>query len=157
MWSKERGIFKGKMRESDQYWEESKGNTAVKSEYKQVTWVRIDGKIYLRSGHLENEPFVELDIDQCKVKEDYTPWTSEDNLLNWTKTDEQSTIGNEEDGYRYLRPTQMHYHNGELWIMVPYYTNSYTSPIKRLVVEVYTRDGQHFTKSDEIPLFMEDG
>ena len=54
MWSKARGIFKGVMRDSDQYWEESTGNNSVKSTYNQLTWVRIDGKIYMRSSHLED-------------------------------------------------------------------------------------------------------
>jgi hypothetical protein len=87
-----------------------------------VTFVRIDGKIYLRSGHLEDQPFVELDVETCKVKEGFTPWTSGDNLLNWSKTDVQSIIGDSDGGFRYLRPTQMHYHEGELWIVAPYYT-----------------------------------
>ena len=146
MWSKERGIFKGVMRESDQYWEESRGNTSVKNEYKQVTWVRIDGKIYLRSGHLPNEPFVELDIEECKVKENYEPWTSTDNLLNWTDSEAQSTVGSAETGYRYLRPTQMHYMNSELWVVAPYYADKYSSSIKRLVIEVYSRDNRNFTR-----------
>ena len=122
MWSKERGMFKGVMRASDQYWEESKGDTSVKSIYKQVTFVRIDGKVYLRSGHLEDQPFVELDVETCKVKEGFIPWTSEDNLLNWSKTEVQSTIGDNDSGFRYLRPTQMHYNDSELWIVAPYYT-----------------------------------
>ena len=147
------------MRDSDQYWEDSTGNTSVKSTYNQLTWVRIDGKIYMRSGHLEDQPFVELDTESCKAKEDFTPWTSEDNLLNWTKSDVQSSIGSEAEGYRYLRPTQMHYHNNELWVMVPYYQDSYTSPVKRLVIEVFEREEgtQHFKKKNEIPLFKEDG
>ena len=98
-------MFKGVMRSSDQYWEESKGDTSVKNIYKQVTFVRIDGKVYLRSGHLEDQPFVELDVETCKVKEGFTPWTSEDNLLNWSKTDVQSTIGDSDGGFRYLCPT----------------------------------------------------
>ena len=40
----------------------------------------------------------------------------------------------------------MHYLNNELWIMVPYYTKDYNSPIKRLVVEVWERNERHFTR-----------
>lgn len=98
-----------------------------------------------------------IDKDSCKIKEDYEPWTSEGNLLNFTKTDEESKEGSEEGGYRYLRGTRMHYLNGELWIVVPYYESNYESAIKRYVVEVWKREGRHFTRVQEIPLFKEDG
>ena len=51
----------------------------------------------------------------------------------------------------------MHYLNNELWIMAPYYTDSYDSDIKRLVVEVYDRNDRHFTRTQEITLYKEDG
>lgn len=122
-----------------------------------MTFVLIDGKMHIRSGHLEDHPFVELDPETCKVKDNFTPWTSQDDLLKWSKTDVQSTIGDSDTGFRYLRPTQMHYHDGELWIVAPYYTDAFDSPIKRLVVEVYQREGRHFTRILEIPLHKEDG
>ena len=122
-----------------------------------MTWVRINGKVHLRSEHLPDQPFVELDVETCKVKEGYEPWTSEGNLLNWTKTDVASTEGDEENGFRYLRATQMHFLNNELWIMVPYYESDYNSAIKRLVVEVWKLKGRHFTRTQEIPLFKENG
>ena len=56
-------------------------------EYSEVTFVTIDGKIHIRSGHLPNEPFVELDKATHKVKEGFEPWTSTDNLLSWTAGD----------------------------------------------------------------------
>ncbi len=112
--------------------------------------------MHIRSGHLPNEPFVELDPETCMVKENYEPYTSEDNLLNWT-SEESSNFGDEEGGYRYLRPTQMHYLNKELWIIVPYYAKEYTSSIKRLVIEVWELEGRHFTRKQQIPLFKEDG
>jgi hypothetical protein len=98
-------MFKGLMTGDDWEWEKSHGTAEVKGVYKEVTFVLIDGKMHIRSSHLPNEPFVELDPDTCKVKEGYEPWTSEGNLLNWTSDTEQSTIGDEENGYRYLRPT----------------------------------------------------
>ena len=106
---------------------------------------------------MADEPFVLLDRDTCKVKEGYEPWTSEGNLLNWSKTDEQSTEGDSDKGFRYLRATQMHYHDDELWIVAPYYEGAYESSIKRLVVEVYSKEGRHFTRTQEIPLTKEDG
>jgi len=73
------------------------------------------------------------------VKEGFEPWTSQDNLLNWTDSSTQSTVGNDEDGYRYFRGAQMHYLNEELWVIVTYFAKEYTSPLKRLVIEVYKR------------------
>ena len=143
--------------EEDFRWSDSTGNQEVKEEYKEVTWVNIDGKMHLRSGHLPDQPFVELDVETCKVKEDYEPWTSEGNLLNWTDDSVQSTIGDDEGGYRYLRSAQMHYLNDELWVIVTYNTKEYQSRVKRLVIEVYKRKGRHFTRTQEIPLFKEDG
>lgn len=51
----------------------------------------------------------------------------------------------------------MHYHDGELWIVAPYYESNYESSIKRLVVEVWKKEGRHFTRTQEIPLTKEDG
>ena len=51
----------------------------------------------------------------------------------------------------------MHYLNGELWIVAPYYESNYESAIKRYVVEVWKREGRHFTRVQEIPLYKEDG
>ena len=83
MWSKERGIFKGERKADTNYWEDSNGNYECRREYNQVTFVRIDGKVHIRSSHLPDQPFVELDYESCAVKENYQPWTSQDNLLNW--------------------------------------------------------------------------
>ena len=41
--------------------------------------------------------------------------------------------------------------------MAAYYTDAFDLPIKRLVVEVYQREGRHFTRIQEKPLFKEDG
>jgi len=41
----------------------------------------------------------------------------------------------------------MHYHDSELWIVAPYYTQEFDSPIKKLVVEVYEREDRHFTRT----------
>ena len=60
----------------------------MKDIFKEVTFVTIEGKIHIRSAHLPIEPFVELDPETCEVKENYEPWTSEDNLLNWSSADE---------------------------------------------------------------------
>jgi hypothetical protein len=80
-------MFKGNM--GDNFtWAESSGATDVKSVYKNLTFVNIEGKIHIRSGHLPEEPFVALDSETCKVQENYEPWTSEDNLLNWTSDSE---------------------------------------------------------------------
>jgi len=144
------------MRE-DFYCEECTGSAETQSIYSEVTWVVIDNKVHIRSAHLPDQPFVELDVDTCKVMEDYEPWTSEDNLLNWTDNTTQSTVGNDEDGYRYFRGAQMHYLNDELWVIVPYFAKEYTSSLKRLVIEVYKREGRHFTRTNEILLKKEDG
>jgi len=138
------------MDKTDWSWANSDGNRECKDVYKDVTFVTIDGKVHLRSSHLPDQPFVELDVEKCAVKEDYEPWTSEDNLLNWSEDNETGEVQESEtDGYRLLRPTQMHYFDNELWIIVPYYrTNKYTSgTIKRLVVEVWKREGRHFTRT----------
>ena len=129
MWSVDRGLFKGKIGDNN-FWQESTGCTEVKNTYKAVTFVNIDGKVHLRSGHLPDEPFVELDVETCKVKEGYEPFTSQDNLLSWTSDTEQSTIGDEQQGFRYLRGAQMHYLNGELWIMATYRAGTWDSEVK---------------------------
>jgi len=160
MWSHERGLYKGNRNNDTHYWDESSGNADVRSIYKQVTFVRIDEKVYLRSGHLPDQPFVPLDYEKCAVsEEEFTPWTSEDNLLNWQSIDSPSMIGDDEGGYRWLRATQMHYLNNELWIIVPYLdTKDWSSgSIKRYVIEAYKREGHHFTRTQEIPLYKEDG
>ena len=105
MFSVQRGLFKGEMRTSDWYWDESKGATDVKNTYTDVTFVVIDGQVHMRSSHLPDEPFAPIDKQTCKVREEYTPFTSEGNLLSFTKTDEGSTEGSPENGYRYLRAT----------------------------------------------------
>ena len=51
----------------------------------------------------------------------------------------------------------MHYHDNELWIVAAYHESNYDSAIKRYVVEVWTREGNHFTRTEEIPLTKEDG
>jgi len=68
--------------------------------------------MHIRSGHLEDHPFVELDPETCKVKDNFTPWTSQDDLLKWSKTDVQSTIGDSDTGFRYLRPIPLHKEDG---------------------------------------------
>ena len=65
MWSKDRGLFKGERKAENNYWEDSDGNKDVKDSYKQVTFVTIDGKVHIRSGHLPDQPFVALDYDKC--------------------------------------------------------------------------------------------
>jgi len=121
MWSPENKLYRGEIGgvdASSNTWIEKDGNNSAN--YKSVTFVLIDGKVHIRSGHLPEEPFVELDSDKCAVKESYTPFTSEGNLLNWTKDGENSTDGDDNRGYRYLRATQMHYKNNELWVMAVY-------------------------------------
>ena len=105
MWSETRGIFKGKMTEETYYWEDATGCETVKDEYKEVTWVNINDQIYLRSSHLPNEPFLPLDREACKIKENYESFTSEDNRLNWSSCTENSSIYDAARGYRYLRAT----------------------------------------------------
>ena len=117
----------------------------------------IDGKIHIRTGTEPNEPFVELNVETCRVKEDFQKWTSDDNLLNWADTGAVAVEGDDEKGYRYLRGSQMHYLDNELWIGVPYYESDYNSSIKGLVMEVWTREGRHFSRTQEIPLYKEDG
>ena len=97
----------------------------------------IDGKIHIRTGTEPNEPFVELNVETCRVKEDFQKWTSDDNLLNWADTGAVAVEGDDEKGYRYLRGSQMHYLDNELWIGVPYYESDYNSSIKGLVMEVW--------------------
>lgn len=97
MFSPERGLFRGEMRESDQYWEDSTGCTEVKSTYKDVSMVNIDGQIYIRSSHLPNEPFAPIDIATKKIKEEYEPWTSEGNLLNFTDLEENKQVDGDEE------------------------------------------------------------
>ena len=157
MWSHERGLFKGERNSESNGWNDSSGCTEVKNIYKVLTFVNIDGQVHVRSGHLPDEPFVPLDRETCKVAENYQPFTSEDNLLNWTSDSEQSAIGSAEKGYRYLRGAQMHYRDNELWIMASYKESTWDSPIKQYVVEVYKREGRCFRRTQEIPLFKEDG
>ena len=48
--------------------------------------------------------------------------------------------------------------NNQLWIAVPYLTEkNVDSQIKRIVVEVYNREGRNFERTQEIELFKEDG
>ena len=157
MWSAERGLFKGERKAESNYWDDSAGCTEVKNTYKTLTFVDIDGTIHVRSGHLPGEPFVPLDRETCKVAENYEPWTSEGDLLNWTSDSEQSAVGSAERGYRYLRGAQMHYLDGELWVMASYKESTWDSPIKQCVVEVWKRENRHFKRAREIPLFKEDG
>ena len=135
------------MRDSDWLWNDSSGSSEGQSTYDNVTFVVIDGQLHMRSSHLPDQPFVPIDKDTCKPKEEYEPWTSEGNLLNFSKTDEESKEGNAETGFRYLRVTQMHYLNNELWIGVPYYASDYNSSIKGLVMEVWTRNDRHFSRT----------
>jgi len=90
----------------------------------------------MRSSHLPDQPFVPIDKETCKVKEEYEPWTSEGNLLNWTNLEENKAEdgGDDEFGKRTLRATLMHYLDNELWIVAPYYKND---QVKRMAVEVY--------------------
>jgi len=45
--------------------EDCTGCAETQSIYKEVTWVVIDDKVHIRSAHLPDQPFVELDVDTC--------------------------------------------------------------------------------------------
>ena len=81
------------------------------------------------------------------MKEGYEPFTSTDDLLKWTSDTEDSTIGDSEKGFRYLRATQMHYRDDELWVMAVYKESSWTSSVKQYVIEVYEREGRNFKRT----------
>ena len=159
MWSHNRGLYKGKIEQENLHWNESKGSQDTQNDHKEceLTFVTIDGKIHIRTGSQPDEPFVELDVETCKVKEGFQKWTSDDNLLNWANKEAAAPEGDDEKGYRYLRSSQMHYLDDELWIGVPYHESDYESSIKGLVMEVWTRNERHFSRSQEIPLYKEDG
>ena len=143
--------------ESDFTWAENNGCQEVRSEYEYVNFVRIDNKIHIRSKHLSDEPFAEIDPETCKIKENFTKWTSDDNLLNWTN--DRVPDGDAERGYRKLNMTQMHYLNNELWVIAAYWSERSEDggSLKQYVIEVWEREGHHFSRKQEIPLFMNDG
>ena len=102
--SRDRGLFKGAMDPETWHWAESHGCREV-DEYGELTFVLIDGTVHVRSSHMPDQPFAELDPETCKVKENFDPWTSEGNLLNFASKEEESKEGDREKGFRYLRAT----------------------------------------------------